>query len=436
MRRRASPLYSCRMTPPGSPSVDALLPGLALALAIGLLVGVERGWQQREGKAGSRVAGIRTFAILGLLGGLAGTQLAGPAMPLAITLLAGAIAALLLGYGLDPRRSLNVSATSALAGIVTLGLGTLATTGQMALASIGAGATVILLAARQPLHRAIRATSAADIRALLRLVLVVFVILPLLPDRGMGPFDALNPRRLWLVVVVTSGIAFVGYALARWLGEKRGVLLSAAVGALVSSTAVTVDSGRRIRAGSAGPADNAAVAVASAIMFARGLLLTAVLAPLAFGRVAALVLPAAIVALFAAAVLLWRARAHPDSVALREARPPGLGLALLFAASVAIISILTAWAQTRFGGESGAVVIALGGTADIDAAIAAVGALRPGSLPVELAALAIAAPILYNSFFKSVVLLVVARSRRALPGAVALGAAALALAVPIAIALF
>jgi uncharacterized membrane protein (DUF4010 family) len=311
----------------------------------------------------------------------------------------------------------------------------LASTGQMALASVGTGATVILLASRQPLHRAISATSSTDIRALVRLVLVVFVILPLLPDQGMGPFDALNPRRLWLVVVVTSGIAFVGYALARWLGERSGTLLTAVVGALVSSTAVTVDSGRRIRAGAAGPADNAAVAVASAIMFARGLFLAAVLAPLAFPRVLALVAPAAIVALLAAGFLLWRNRAHPRDVALPEVKPPGLGLALLFAASVAMISVITAWAQTRFGSESGAIIIALGGIADIDAAIAAVGALRPGSLPVHLAALAIAAPILYNTFFKGVILLVIARSRRALPGALALGAASAALVVPIALAL-
>lgn len=424
------------MTPLGSPSVDALLPGLALALAIGLLVGVERGWQQREEKAGSRVAGIRTFAILGLLGGLAGILSASATKPLAIVLIGGAIAALLVGYALDAHRSFNVSATSALAGIVTLGLGAAATTGQMGLASVGAGATVILLAARQPLHRAIRATSSGDIRALLRLVLVVLVILPLLPDRGMGPFDALNPRRLWLVVVVMSGVSFAGYALARWLGEKRGVLLSGAVGALVSSTAVTIDCGRRIRAGAAGPQDNAAVAIASAIMLARGLLLTAMLAPLVFAHVAPMVAPAFLVALLAAALLLWRSRADPDGIALREARPPGLGLALIFAASVAIISILTAWAQTQFGGESGAIVIALGGTADIDAAIAAVGALPPGSLPLNLAALALAAPILYNSIFKIVVLLLVARSGRALPGAAALAAASLALAVPIAIALF
>jgi uncharacterized membrane protein (DUF4010 family) len=420
---------------PARLAIDTLLPGLTLALAIGLLIGVERGWHLRAEKAGDRVAGIRTFALLGLLGGLISTQLDTAAMPYAVALGLGAIGVLLLGYAAEMWRRHEVSATSTLAGVITLGLGAMASSGQMALASVGAGATIILLAARGPLHRAIRATSGADITALLRLVLVVFVILPLLPDRGMGPFDALNPRRLWLVVVVTAGISFVGYVLARMLGERRGPLLTAAVGALVSSTAVTVDSGRRIRAGADGPADCAAVAVASAIMFARGLVLVALLAPLALWRVLPLVGPAALVAVAAAVLLLWRSRAHPGRVELREPKPPGLGLALIFALSVAIISVATAWAETRFGSEGGALIIALGGTADIDAAIAAVGSLPPGSLPVDLAALAIAAPILYNTFTKSVALLVIARSRRAMPGAAALATTSLALLVPILIAL-
>jgi uncharacterized membrane protein (DUF4010 family) len=381
------------------------------------------------------VAGLRTFALLGLLGGVIGTQLGTAMMPYAVTLGLGAIGALLLGYLTEMRQSHDLSATSAIAGVITLGLGALAATGQMALASVGAGATVILLAAREPLHRAIRATSDADIAALLRLVLVVLVVLPLLPDRGMGPFDAVNPRRLWLVVVITAGISFVGYVLARLLGERRGTLLTAAVGALVSSTAVTVDSGRRIRAGAGGPADCAAVAAASAIMFARGFVMVALLAPFAFSRVLALIGPAALVAAAAAALLIWRSGRHTDRVDLREPKPPGLGLALIFAATVAIISVITAWAETRFGSAGGAVVIALGGTADIDAAIAAVGSLAPGSLPVELAALAIAAPILYNTFTKSVALLVIARSRRALPGVAALGATSLALLVPLLVAL-
>jgi uncharacterized membrane protein (DUF4010 family) len=417
------------------PAIAPAMPGLLLALAIGLLIGIERGWRQRGEEAGGRVAGVRTFTILALLGGLIGLQLSGQLQLFALLLAAGAIAALLLGYWADMRRENNVSATSTLAAVVTLGLGALATTGNMALASVGAGAMVILLASRDRLHRALRSASEADIKALLRLALVVFIVLPLLPDAGMGPFDALNPRRLWLVVVVTSTISFVGYGLARWLGEQRGAMITAVVGALVSSTAVTLDAARRIRAGAAGPADEAAIAVASAIMLVRALVMVGLLAPFALSAVAALVLPALAVAVIVAALLIYRSRRSTDTIALPDTRPPGLGLALLFAATVAALSIASAWAEANLGGGSGALVIALGGMADIDAAIAAVGSLPPGRLPLALAALALAAPILFNTLFKLAILLVVARSRRALFGAAALTAAAAALAGPIALAL-
>ena len=414
-------------------AAQAFLPGLALALAIGLLIGAERGWQLREGQPGSRVAGIRTFAILGLLGGLVGLGLQGAMAPLALLLAGAAVAALLLGYGFDMVRDAGVSATSALAAVVTLALGAFATSGAMALASVGAGAMMILLASRGPLHRAVAATSETDIQVLLRLVLVVFVVLPLLPNEAMGPFGALNPRRLWLVVVVTSGIAFVGYTLSRWLGAQRGALIASAVGALLSSTAVTLDCARRIRDGSEGRADEAGVAVASTVMFLRGLFLVAVLAPAVFVPIAALVVPALLVSVLASAALHWRSRDARTTGPGTPAKAPGLGLALLFAATVAAMSLATAWVESRYGGGTGALVIAVGGTADIDSAIAAVGALPPGSIPLHLAALAIAAPILFNTLFKLAILLVVAGTRRTRWAAAALLAAAAALAVPIAV---
>lgn len=409
--------------------------GLLLALAIGFLIGIERGWRQREEKAGARVAGVRTFSLVGLLGGLVGLTAVGPLGYLALLLAGGALAALLLGYVGDMRKDGNVSATTTLAAVVTLGLGALATAGQMALAAVGAGAMVILLASREALHGAIRFTSESDLKALLRLVLVVFVILPLLPDAGMGPYGALNPRRLWLVVVITGSISFVGYILARWFGQRRGALVTAVVGALVSSTAVTLDSARRIRSGAAGPADQAAVAVASLMMLGRALLLVALLAPFALAAVALHVGPATVVALLAAAFLLYRALGSEAELAAPRLKPPGLGLAFLFAVTVAALALASAWSQSRFGGGSGALVIALGGTADIDAAIAAVGALPPGSLPLEAVALALAAPVLFNTLFKLAILVVVAGWRRAVPAALALAATALALLVPIAAAL-
>lgn len=418
-------------------AADPWLPRLALALAIGLLVGVERGWQMRDEQAGSRVAGIRTFALLGLIGGLAGigAGVGGQAILLAAILTVGATGALLLGYSVDMRRDGNVSATSTLAGMLTLGLGALATAGEMALASVGAGATVILLASREPLHRAIQATSAGDLKALLRLVLVVFIVLPLLPDATLGPFGTLNPFRLWTVVVITGSISFLGYFLSRWLGERRGALLAGAVGAVVSSTAVTVDAARGAREGISGLASGSAVAIASSIMLARSLILVGVLAPFAFASFAALVLPGLIVSTLSAALLLYNGRSHQSEAAARAARPPELGLALLFAATVAVLSVGAAWAQAHWGGESGAILIAIGGLADIDAAIAAVGSLPAGALAVQVAALALAGPTLFNTLFKLALFVVIGGWRRTLPGAIALGAVATALLIPMGIAL-
>ena len=415
-------------------SAEAFLPGLALALAVGLLIGVERGWRLRDEAAGGRVAGIRTFALLGLIGGVAGLGLAGPFQALAIVIAAGAIAALLLGYAGDMRRDNNVSATSALAGVLTIGLGAMATTGHMALASVGAGAATILLASRAPLHQAIESTSERDIQALLRLVLVVFVILPLLPDRAMGPLEALNPYRLWTVVVITGAISFIGYLLVRWLGEQRGAMLMAAVGALVSSTAVTVEAARRVRQGAA-PAAHAMVAIASTIMFLRSLVLVALMAPLALAPFAALILPGLAISAAAASALFYLARDRSAAMETGALRPPGLGLAFLFASTVAILSIATVWAQGYWGGDSGAILIALGGTADIDAAIAAVGLLPPGSLSPAVAALALAAPTLFNTLFKLVLFVVIGGWRRTMPGAAGLGLVAAALLVPIVLAL-
>jgi uncharacterized membrane protein (DUF4010 family) len=407
------------------------LPGLALALAIGLLLGVDRGWQMRGEADGGRVAGIRTFALLGLLGGLAGLLVNGAAWPLAVGLVVGGIGALLLGYAGAMRRDNNVSATSTLAGILTVALGAMATTGNMAIAAVGAGATMILLVLRVPLHQAIRAVSDSDIKALLRLVLVVFIILPLLPDRPMGPLAALNPFRLWTVVVVTGSISFFGYILVRWLGPTRGGLVTAAVGSLVSSTAVTVDAARRLRAGADGPSVQATVAIASAVMFVRSLVLVSIVAPVAFAPFAALVVPGLLVSIAGSAILLYAGRAKPDPVPTGGLKPPGLGLAFMFALTVALLSIASLWAQRQWGGDSGAIIIALGGFADIDAAIAAVGALPAGTLGVDVAALALAAPSLFNTLFKLGLFVVIAGPRRSIPGGIALAAVSLGLLVPI-----
>ena len=404
--------------------------GLLLALAIGFLIGVERGWRQRDEADGERVAGIRTFSLIGLLGGLIGIHLTGPLSFLALLVAAGTIVALLLGYHADMRRAHNVSATSTLAAVATLGLGAVATAGEMALASVGAGAMVILLASRDALHKAILLTSASDMTALLRLVLVAFIVLPLLPDVGMGPFESLNPRRLWLVVVVIGAISFGGYVLSRWLGAQRGALIAATLGAIVSSTAVTVASARRLREGGE-RAEEAAIALASVIMLTRSLLLVGVLAPFAFGAMGLLLLPALAVAVVALAILLIGMRGKSATEQPAPPSPPSLLVAFVFAGLVAGLTLASAWAQASIGDAAGATVIAIGGMVDVDAAIATVGTLPPHSLPLREVAAALAAPVLFNSLFKMALLVGIAGFEVSRRATLALGATAVALAVPI-----
>ena len=402
------------------------LPELALALGIGLLMGVQRGWVMRAEPDGSRVAGVRTYALLGLFGGWVGLALTLQLQVVALLFAAAAAVAVLAGYSRDMRLTGHVSVTSALVAIVTLALGATATAGFPGLASICAGATVLLLASREALHAALDRMSESDLKALTRLALVIFLILPVLPDQGYGPYG-LNPRRLWMVVITCGSISFIGYALSRWLGGRQGALVTAMAGALVSSTAVTLEGGRRIREQGSSPAQDVAIVGAQLVMLGRSLLLVLLLAPSASGAFAGIVLPPLAVVAVLAAVLFARSLRSPASIEPVPTKPPGLKLAFLFAAAIAMISTLAGWAEDRLGEGSAAIMIAVGGMADIDSAIASLSILPEGTLSPAIAAYAVAAPVLFNTLGKLALLVSTAGARRSAWPAVGLAASAAAL---------
>ena len=402
------------------------LPELALALGIGLLIGVQRGWVTRAEPPGSRVAGVRTYALLGLFGGWVGLALT-LALHVVALLFAGAAAvAVLAGYVRDMRLTGHVSVTSTLAAIVTLALGATATAGYPGLASICAGATVLLLASRDALHGALERVSESDLKALIRLALVIFLILPVLPDQGYGPYG-LNPRRLWMVVVTCGSISFIGYVLSRWLGGRQGALVTAMAGALVSSTAVTLEGARRIREQGSSPAQDVAVVGAQVVMLGRSLLLVLLLAPSASAAFAGIVMPSLVIVAVLAAGLFARSLRSSASVEPVPTKPPGLKLAFVFAAAIAVVSTLAGWAEDRFGEGSAAIMIALGGMVDIDSAIAALSILPEGTLSPAIAAYAVAAPVLFNTLGKLVLLVSIAGARRSGWPALGLAASAAAL---------
>ncbi len=390
-------------------------------LAIGLLIGLERGWQQRGRAAGSRVAGLRTFGLFGLIGGLAGYIAAGQA-PVSAVLMLGAAAVIVIGY----RRQAQPSATTEAAALVTLALARIAGHGQPVPAMALAAITAFLLSQRQGLHGWLRGLDADDLQALVRFAVVAAGLWPVLPDRGMGPYGAWNPRELWLVVVVVCALSFAGYLAGRRLGAGRGVLLTSAIGAIYSSTAVTASLAMRLRAQpDMLPAATAGIAIASAVMFLRITLLVGALVPFAFVDFARIVTPGGVLAL----VWAWLAARRSTAVAA-DAAPPGNPFALLpalaFALLVGLVSLAAHWAQQRYGDSGVAVTLALTGALDVDAAIVSLRALPSGSIAPGLAGAILALPVLLNTMLKLVVVLVQG-GRSAWRAALPLIAAALAI---------
>ncbi len=258
-----SPLPESRaMEFAGNPDMPQL-GSIALALALGLLVGVQRGWAQRKQAPGSRFAGIRTYGLLGLAGGVAGALTAQSQLLTGIVL-ASAAGLILLSYYRSTQRGGSLSGTASLAGLVTLSCGFLAATGAQLTATAIAVAMALLLAMRTQLHRLVARLNEVEVLAVARFALIAAVILPLLPDRAFGPYLAWNPRQLWLVVVLVSGFSFAGYVAARLLGPSRGTIATAAAGSMVSSTAVTAALANRMKTGGGGRGRLAAGRLAAA----------------------------------------------------------------------------------------------------------------------------------------------------------------------------
>ena len=411
------------------------LSGVGLGLALGLLIGIQRGWALRKNAPGTRFAGIRTFALLGLAGGLAGA-LQERAEGLAIILLAATAALILIGYWRTAHSNSSISGTASLAELLTMACGFLAGSGEFALASAAAGVMVLILAMRSRLHGWLRTLDEAEMIAIARFALIALVILPLLSDTPLGPLSAWRPRQLWLVVVLVSGFSFIGYFAAKRLGPARGIFATAAAGSMVSSTAVTASLASKLRQSDGDPAILwAGIALASGVMFIRVMVLTAALARFALPVFALLAIPGMLVS-FAAALVLLRQR-QPDAahsqtgIALRN--PLALGPALLMMVLVMALSVAARWVLDNYGDAGLAMVLALTGTVDVDSAIITMGNLPKGTLAPHIAGLVLLPPVLLNTLFKAASAISIAGWHKAWPAAAALlaSAAASAAALPI-----
>jgi uncharacterized membrane protein (DUF4010 family) len=399
---------------------------VAGAFASGILIGTERGWTQRKEAAGSRVAGIRTFALLGLAGGIAGSLSKEGAALSGGALLAGAVALLILGYWRGLRESGD--ATTAVAALVTTGTGFLAGFASVGLALAAAAATVLVLALRDELHGFIRRLDTNDVKALARFAAIALAILPFLPDRQMGPYRAWNPAQLWWIIILITGFSFAGYVANRIFGPRNGTIATAIIGGAYSSTAVTQALAQQLGGTSKSGAEAAGIAFASATMYLRVLVLVAMLASRIWVPFSIVVAPALVAAVAAGGWLYRRAPAGEGSPPLGN--PIALLPAFGFVAFVAAAAIVVRWAEGRFGDQGIALLLFIMGALDVDASIVTAGGLPTAAIDAELAAIAIAGTIIANMAVKIAVTLVYA-GRKGLTAAIGLAVSTIVLAVSV-----
>ncbi len=399
-----------------------LFHGLGVALALGLLIGIERGWHERTLREGSRVAGIRTFGVIGLLGGgwaLLAEIVGEVVLGIAFLAFAGVMIVARLQV---VRQTKDYGSTTVVAAMLTFVLGALAARGQIQLAVAAAVLTALLLGIKPILHGWVAKISFEELLAVLKLLVMTAVLLPVLPDRGFGPWQALNPQEMWLMVILIAGISFLGYVGVRLIGESRGLLLTALAGGLVSSTAVTVTYARFARSNpDRGPILAAGIALAAATMFPRTLAVAVVIEPRLLALLAWPLGLASIGGFLAVGVLWLRQRESTAGAGLRLDNPFEFSMALKFGLLLSAIMLLVRAAED-WAGESGILALSLlSGVADVDAINLSLSRLSGQTIALSTAALGIVLACISNTLVKAGIAIVSGGRALALPVALALG---------------
>jgi len=391
-----------------------MLMRLGVALAIGLMFGLERGWEFRELHTEQRTAGLRTFGAIGLLGGGV-AELAGDHGQMLIAALALALGIVLAaGYWRESEIDRDVSLTSSVTALVAYSLGALAGHGELLAASSSAVVLTMLLGFRPELHGLVRAIDREELLATFRLLLISVVMLPVLPNRSYGPWAAFNPYDIWWMVVLVAAVSYVGYFATRLMGAERGILITGVFGGLASSTVVALSLARRAAHDLREPNLLAAGAtIASAIMWPRIFLIVGAVDPELAQR---LVIPLVASTIVAIAGALWLAnRGRKEEKTLAESgekmiatNPLDLGMAVRFGFILTAIMV-AARAASAWAGPSGLLLVAgISGLVDVDAislSVATMSIHRLTAPDVAISAILLAAAV--NTLLKPAMALLI-----------------------------
>lgn len=383
-----------------------LVTRLAVAALIGLAVGIER---ERSGhldpKRGGRFAGVRTFFLLGMVGGTCGWfQFMGWEWAAAALLLVAG--SLVVGAYVMASKSAGVDGTTEVAALVVLALAMLAGLGELAVASGAAAVVVVALSEKDAIHGALSRLDETEVRAALYFGVLALVILPILPDRTYGPWGGINPRSLWMVVLIFSGLNFAGFVARRLVGASRGYGVTGALGGLVSSTAVALNFSRRSReVPTLGRGLGIGTVAASTVLLPRVLVVSSILNPAVALALVPLLAPALLAGVLLVAWWLWRSplsrEPAGEGVVDADAKSPlGVRSAITMALAFQVALMAIEFVQSTFGSPGILASAALLGLTNMDALTLAMNRLGQDPASVNLAAMAIGTGVLTNALLK------------------------------------
>lgn len=350
------------------------LESLGIALLLGLLVGL-----QRE-RTDSHLAGIRTFALITVLGAMSallslqfgGWVMGGALVAIAAAVVIGNVAA--LKAGVDAR-----GITSEIAIFVMFGVGALLVPGPKVVAVVVGVATALVLHSKPVLHGFTKKLGDEDVRAIMRFALISCIILPVIPDQTYGPFNVVNPHQVWLMVVLVVGLSLGAYIAYKFLGKSAGLILGGLLGGLISSTATTVSHARRSKSASPGQMRAAVfvILLATAVLHIRLLVEISVAAPGHTGRMLPPVIALTTLA-FALAAISWRTAARDSDPLPTQENPTQMRTALVFAGMYAVVTLAVAAAEHYLGDSGTYVVAVVSGITDMDAITLSTSGLAAG----------------------------------------------------------
>ncbi len=421
---------------------------LLVSALVGLAVGVEREWSGHTTGPDGRFAGIRTFTLLGVIGGFGGWFFRDGQPVLAAVIVGAGVLFPISAYTATLRRpGTTTDGTTEVAAILVVAMAAAAALGHRTLASAAAVVCVLLLAEKSTFQNVLQKMAVHELRAALQFAVLALVILPLLPAGAYGPFGAFQPRQLWIVVLLFSGLNFAGYIARRVIGETRGLGVTGLLGGVVSSTAVSLTFSRRSRTEPALAIPLAlGVVAACTVLVPRLLVISSMLRPaVAAAAVPVLLLPF-LVGVSLIAAVMWKEREtrvpeSPDTpggtmgataapraphASAYEQNPLALASSLQMAAAFQVVLFAIAWVQQAVGTTGVLLSATLLGLTDVDALT--VSMTRYGADPanVRVAAAAIGIGVLSNTMLKLTLVLTMGGPHfraRAATGLLALAAA-------------